>query len=108
MRECDGTCGLAVSWAALFASDISINILGFTQTQIVINYTATTQAPCTVSAIDQTGPAVNYLNPKIFPSADQDLNRTAANRFGWPTLVHRLARTLIFRGRRLVEQGARG
>src|SRR5260370_40175313 len=98
MRACAWTCGLAVSSAALFASDIPINILGSTQTQIVINYTATTQAPCTVSAIDQTGPPVNDLNPKIFPSADQDLNRTAANRFRWPTIVNGLARTVIIGG----------
>src|SRR5258707_15688980 len=58
-----------------------------TETQIMVNYTATSNAPCTVTATDQNnGPAVNDLDPAKFTGANQDLSRTGANGFRWPTL----------------------
>ncbi len=91
------------------AADIPILIAGSTETQIVINYTATSSAACTISATDNNnGPSVNDLDPTKFPHSNSDLGRTAANGFRWPTLVNGLNRKVFLGGHDEVKQGSDG
>jgi hypothetical protein len=91
------------------AADIPIRIAGSTETQIVINYTATSSAACAISATDNNnGPSVNDLDPTKFPNSNSDLARTAANGFRWPTLVNGLNRKVFLGGHDEVKQGSDG
>src|ERR1700686_4155000 len=73
--------------SALRAGTIPVTVAGSTQTQIAVNYTATSTAACTVTVTDQNnGPTVNDLDPAKFTGANQDLSRTVANGFRWPAL----------------------
>ena len=76
------------------SAPIAVSVVGSTQTQIVIQYTAPSSAACTVSATDNNnGPTVQDLNASLFTNANQDLSRTVAGGFFWPTLVSGLRRT---------------
>ncbi len=92
---------------AVFAAHIPVTIGGVTQTQIEINYTATSAASCTISAVDNNnGPTVNDVDPAKFPGANIDLNRTAANGFRWPTIASGLNRTVFIGGHDEIKQGS--
>ena len=104
-----GHCAIAFACSAAMAADIPIKIVGSTETQILINYTATSSAACTVSAEDNNnGPTVNDLDPSKFPNANSDLARTVANGFRWPTLVNGMNRTVFLGGHDEVKQGSDG
>ncbi len=78
--------------SALRADTIPVTVAGSTQTQIAVNYTATSPAACAITAIDQNkGPTVNDLDPAKFTGANQDLSRTVVNGFRWPALCGGLA-----------------
>ena len=79
----------------LNAANIPITIVGTTQTQIIINYNATTSAACTLTAVDNNnGPTVVDVSSSLFTNANQDLSRTVANGFRWPTSALGLNRTV--------------
>src|SRR5437588_7161595 len=78
---------LLLPCSALWADIIPVTVAGSTQTQFMVRYTATSPAPCTITATDQNnGPIVNDLDPAKFTGANQDLSRTVANGFRWPSL----------------------
>ena len=53
--------------SALWADTIPVTVAGSTQTQFMVRYTATSTAPCTITATDQNnGPTVNDLDPLKF------------------------------------------
>src|SRR5208283_3083665 len=104
-----GHCVLVLACSAAMAADIPIGIAGSTETQIVINYTATSSAACAVSAADNNnGPSVNDLDASKFPNSNSDLARTAANAFRWPTLINGLNRTVFLGGHDEVKLGSDG
>jgi hypothetical protein len=88
-----------------FAANIPIRVLGTTQTQVQIQYTAPSASACTVTAVDQNGgPSVYDLDASLFTGADQDLSRTTANSFRWPTLVNGFQRTVFIGGHSEVKK----
>ena len=92
-----------------FAGTIPITVVGTTQTQIVISYQATTAGACTISAIDNNGgPTVADLDTTKFTNANQDLARTVANGFLWPTLVNGSKRTVVIGTHDQIKKGADG
>src|SRR6266852_2153133 len=103
---------------ALRAATIPVTVAGSTETQIAVNYTATSNGPCTVTATDQNnGPTVNDLDPAKFTGANQDLSRTVANGFRWPALCGGIAcsatntdlhRTVFIGGHDEIKQGTDG
>ncbi len=109
-RGCAGARGkvlLLLLCPALFAANIHITVNGATETQIAINYTATSGAPCTISAVDNNnGPSVNDVDPTKFPGANIDLSRTVANGFRWPTIANGLNRTVFIGGHDEIKQGS--
>jgi hypothetical protein len=104
--------------SVLHADTIPVTVAGSTETQIEVNYTATSTAACTIAATDQNnGPAVNDLDPAKFPGANQDLSRTVANGFRWPALCGGFAcsstntdvhRTVFIGGHDEIKQGSDG
>lgn len=73
--------------AAVLAATITVTPLGGTATQIVVSYTATTAAACTLTAVDENGgPTVNDVDATKFANSNLDLSRTVANGYRWPTL----------------------
>jgi len=92
-----------------FAATIPITVIGTTQTQIVVSYEATTAGACTLSAIDNNnGPAVADLDATRFTNANQDLSRTVANGFLWPTLASGLTRTVVIGTHDQIKKGLDG
>src|SRR6266404_4733426 len=104
--------------SALWADTIPVTVAGSTQTQFMVRYTATSSAPCTITATDQNnGPTVNDLDPLKFTGANQDLSRTVANGFRWPSLCGALAcsaentdlhRTVFIGGHDEIKRGSDG
>src|SRR6266487_1551438 len=86
----------------LSAANIPIVIVGVTETQIVVRYTATSSAFCSVTAVTaannggmNTGETtVHDLDPALFTNADRDLSRTYADGFRWPLQTIGLTRTV--------------
>src|SRR5437588_5678660 len=109
---------LLLPCSALWADIIPVTVAGSTQTQFMVRYTATSTAPCTITATDQNnGPTVNDLDPLKFTGANQDLSRTVANGFRWPSLCGALAcstentdlhRTVFIGGHDEIKQGSDG
>ena len=92
-----------------FAATIPVTVVGTTQTQIVVTYEATTAGACTLSATDNNnGPSVADLDATRFTNANQDLSRTLANGFLWPTLVSGLRRTVVIGTHDQIKKGADG
>lgn len=80
---------LVVSLFTVYGANIPITIVGATETQIVISYTATTTGSCTLTATDQSveHPTVIDLDTsKRGSNANIDINRTVANGFRWPSV----------------------
>lgn len=96
---------LVVSLFTIVAANIAITQIGATQTEIAIGYTATTTAPCTLTATDQSTQPIPVadLDATKQTNANQDISRTYANGFispsvcgttfcsGGNTDVHRIA-----------------
>ena len=92
----------------LWAANIPITVVGSTQTQIVVSYAAT--GACTVTVTDNNGGTnpPRDLDASIFPHADSDLERTAANGFRWPTIANATSRTVFLGGHDEIKKGADG
>lgn len=109
-------CGLSGARALLFcilgpgvwSANIPMTVVGSTQTQIVVSYAAT--GACTITATDNNGGTnpPRDLDTSIFPHADSDLDRTAANGFRWPTIVNGSTRTVFLGGHDEIKKGADG
>src|SRR5437870_8562319 len=72
--------------ALLQAGDVPIMSITASETQIVIQYVATSFLPCTISVTDEgsgTNPPRD-VDPTLFPNANIDLYRTTASGFRWP------------------------
>ena len=87
---------------SLWADQVQVTSVTATQTQIVVTYTATSAAPCTISVTDNNG-GINPprdVDPALFPNANSDLGRSAANGFRWPTLIGSdgVTRTVVIGG----------
>jgi hypothetical protein len=102
-------CLLFLIGSVSFAANIGVTVLGTTQTQIIVSYVATTTGACTLSATDNNnGPAVADLDATKFINANQDLSRTVANGFLWPTLVTGLQRTVVIGTHDQIKKGMDG
>jgi hypothetical protein len=96
---------LLVCSSAQWAANIPITVVGSTETQIVISYVPTSSASCTIVATDNNnGPVVADLDGTKFANASNDLARTVANGFRWPTLVKGSSRTVFIGGHDEVKQ----
>ena len=97
---------------AVWAANIPLTVVGSTETQIIVNYTAPSAAACTIVATDNNGgPAVADVDASKFSGANSDLGRTAANGFRWPTLIaeaNSLNRTLFIGGHDEVKLASDG
>ena len=100
---------------ALQAANIPITVVGATETQIVVNYTATTDSACAITAVDNNnGPAVNDVDATKFTGANYDISdgvvqgRTSTNGFRWPTITLGRNRTVVIGGHDEVKQGLDG
>ena len=96
----------------LQAGDVPITSITASETQIVIQYVATSFMPCTISVTDEgsgTNPPRD-LDPTLFPNANIDLYRTTASGFRWPTIVNNdgLTRTVVLGGHDEVKQASNG
>ena len=105
-----GVTVLCASLCAVWAAQVPISILGDPlPTQITIQYTATTDDDCAVSAVDNNGgPTVHDLDATLFPSANQSLARTADNGYRWPTFASGRTRTVTIGGHDQIKQGLDG
>jgi hypothetical protein len=102
-------CLLFLIGSVSFAGNIAVTVLGTTQTQILVSYEATATGACTLTATDNNnGPPVADLDAAKFIGADQDLSRTVANGFLWPTLITGLQRTVVIGTHDQVKKGADG
>ncbi len=95
-------------FSVLRAATIPITRVGSTQTQIVINYTATSAAACAVTVSDNNGGTnpPRDVDPALFPNSNTDLGRSTANGFRWPTLVNGLNRTVYIGGHDEIKKAA--
>ena len=91
-------------------ASLNLTQSGATETQIILDYTATSSAACTIVPTDlgfgAMGPS-NVLfdfDPAIFTNANLDLSRTYTNGFRWPTIVTGNHRKVFLGGHDEVKQ----
>lgn len=95
----------------MIAATPTIQVVGATQTQIVLRACYTPGEPLAIRVKDNNGgPDVSDVNGTKFPSSDTDLGRTSANGFRWPTIVDPdgACRQIVIGGHNEVKVGADG
>ena len=107
--DTNGRAGTTPSCSITVSTLMPVAQIGATETQVILQYTAPNMSSCTITAAENSQPASPVWDvSSVITNGSNDLARTYANGFRWPTIVNGLNRILILGAHDETKQGTDG
>ena len=107
--DTNGRAGTTPSCSITVSTLMPVAQIGATETQVILQYTAPNMSSCTITAAENSQSASPVWDvSSVITNGSNDLARTYANGFRWPTIVNGLNRILILGAHDETKQGTDG